>query len=62
MVDSNFEWTAIYEINGQQVVNGEEGFSSKELIADTDGCTNQAVQKIKEIWPGARVVKHDPAS
>jgi hypothetical protein len=62
MVDSEYEWTAIYEINGQQVVNGEEGFSSKELIANADGCTNQAVQKIKEIWPGARVVKHDPAS
>lgn len=51
------DWTAVYEVNGKKVKNGEGKISSAELIANADGCTNDLVGKIKGIWPGAKVVK-----
>jgi hypothetical protein len=57
MVDSNLDWHAIYEVDGVLVMNGEGKVSSQELIDNASGCTNPAVEKVKQIWPGARVVK-----
>jgi hypothetical protein len=57
MKDSDHEWTATFEIDGTNVQNGENGFSSQELIANASGCTNAIVEKMKQIWPGAKVVK-----
>lgn len=62
MKDSDKEWIAVYEINGQDVRNGDGEFSSQELINNAKGCASITVQNIKKIWPGAKVVKHDPAS
>jgi hypothetical protein len=62
MKNSDKEWIAVYEINGQEVRNGEGEFSSQELIDNAKGCVNITVQNIKKIWPGAKVVKHDSAS
>lgn len=61
MLDSDYEWTAIYEVNGKLVANGEEGASSIELLANAEGCANPIVKEIKKTWPGAKVVKYDPA-
>ena len=57
MKDSDHEWTATFEIDGTNVQNGENGFSSQELIANALGCANLMVEKVKQIWPGAKVVK-----
>lgn len=51
------EWTAKYEIDGVIVANGEEGFSSREIVANPAGCASPVVHKIKETWPGAEVVR-----
>ena len=60
MKDSDIEWTAIYEIDGHDVKNGRPGddvYTSREIIANAGACTNETVKKIKEMWPGAEVVK-----
>jgi hypothetical protein len=61
MKDSDHEWTATFEIDGTNVQNGENGFSSQELINNASGCVNPMVEKVKKVWPGAKVVKYDPA-
>ena len=56
--ESASEWQAIYIVNGKQLVNGEPGdvvYSSKELLANADACADEAVQKLRGEWPGARV-------
>ena len=57
MKDSAHEWTATFKIDGTNVQNGENGFSSQELIGNASGCANPVVEKVKQIWPGAKVVK-----
>ena len=57
MKDSDHEWTATFKIDGTNVQNGENGFSSQELIGNASGCANPVVEKVKQIWPGAKVVK-----
>jgi hypothetical protein len=61
MVDSNMDWHAIYEVDGVLLANGEGKVSSQELIDNASGCANPVVEKVKQIWPGAKVVKYDPA-
>ena len=56
------DWVAVYEVNGKKVRNGEGETSSQELIDNAKGCANPVVEKMKKIWPGAKVVKYDPAS
>ena len=38
MLDSDFEWSAKYLIDGDEVINGFDGFSSAELIANPRAC------------------------
>jgi len=56
------DWIAVYEVDGHKVRNGEGETSSQELIDNASGCANPVVGKMKQIWPGAKVVKYDPAS
>ena len=51
------DWIAVYEVDGRKVKNGEGEVSSQELIANASGCANPVVEKVKQIWPGAKVVK-----
>jgi hypothetical protein len=51
------DWIAVYEVDGRKVRNGEDATSSQELINNASGCVNPTVEKIKQIWPGAKVVK-----
>jgi hypothetical protein len=62
MKDSDHEWTATFEIDELNVQNGENGFSSQELIDNASGCANPTVEKIKQTWPGAKVVKNGSTS
>lgn len=55
------DWVAVYEVDGRKVMNGEGEVSSQELIDNASGCANPIVANIKQIWPGAKVVKYDPA-
>lgn len=58
--DGPKEWTLVYDINGVEVINGEpdaEIFSSREIVANADGCTDPTVREIRKIWPGSEVVK-----
>tara|TARA_R110000772_G_scaffold13110_4_gene39161 strand:+ start:1382 stop:2404 length:1023 start_codon:yes stop_codon:yes gene_type:complete len=53
------EWVMVYEIDGVNVSNGEPDatiFSSREIIANASGCTNETVREIKKAWPGSEVV------
>lgn len=38
--DGPDQWTAVYEINGATVQNGEAGYSSKELLANPTACAS----------------------
>lgn len=50
------EWSAIYIINGREVVNGEDGYASSELVANPSFCASGADQEWKARFPGANVV------
>jgi hypothetical protein len=52
-------WQAIYLIGGKKMANGAPGegvYSSKELLANSDACSNAEVNEIRAQWPTARVV------
>jgi CRISPR/Cas system-associated exonuclease Cas4 (RecB family) len=51
------EWSAIYVINGKDVVNGESGFKSGEIIANPDECAepSEFTKELRETM-GARIV------
>jgi len=54
------DWTFVYEIDGVDVSNGEPDarvFSSREIIANATGCTNETVREVRKTWPGAEVVR-----
>jgi hypothetical protein len=60
MKDSSRDWIAIYDIDGNDVSNGEPDasvFSSKELIANASGCTNKTAKAVRSMWKGATVIK-----
>jgi hypothetical protein len=59
-IESASEWKAIYIINGKRVENGEPDanvYSSKEIIANPDGCAmdDEFSREAREIL-GARVI------
>ena len=50
--DSPDEWTAVYEINGQEVRNGEPGdgvFGSKELLANPAACADAGWSQLHDM-------------
>jgi hypothetical protein len=52
------EWQAVYLIGGKKMANGEPGegvYSSKELLANAEACSDEEVQKLRAEWPGSRV-------
>ena len=60
MRDSTDPHEAVYEIAGKNVRNGEGDaftFSSQELIAGCEACAHDDVRKIRETFPGAKVVE-----
>jgi hypothetical protein len=38
MLDSDFEWSAKYLIDGKEVINGDNGYKSRELISNPSAC------------------------
>ena len=38
MLDSDFEWSAKYLIDGKEVINGENGYKSRELVSNPSAC------------------------
>jgi hypothetical protein len=60
MKDSSWDWTAIYEIDGKDVANGEPDaniYSSKEILANPTGCTDKTTAAVRTMWKGARITK-----
>jgi len=56
---SDRDWTIVYLIEGKPVENGGTGenvFTSREILANAHGCTDETVRAIKEMWPGSKVV------
>lgn len=51
------EWSAVYVIAGQHVVNGEDGYSSAEILANPEFCASGAADEWKARFPGAKVVE-----
>jgi hypothetical protein len=57
--ESASEWQAVYIIKGKALANGAPGdgvYSSKELLANSDACSNAEVNEIRAQWGTARVV------
>lgn len=57
MKSSDYEWSAIYIINGKEVINGcEGGFKSSEILANPDECANpsQFTKELRETM-GAKI-------
>ena len=50
------EWSAVYVVKGREVINGEDGYKSSELIANAEFCASGAADEWKAKFPGARVV------
>lgn len=50
------QWSAVYEIDGHEVVNGEDGFASSEIIANAPVCANpgETVMALREAF-GAKL-------
>ena len=58
MTDSPHEWSAIYIINGKQVVNGENGYKSSEIVANPAECAepSEFTKELRETM-GARIIE-----
>ena len=56
MGESDKEWSAVYVVRGLNVINGEDGYKSSELIANAELCASGAADEWKAKFPGARVV------
>lgn len=56
MGESDKEWSAVYVVKGLNVINGEDGYKSSELIANAELCASGAADEWKAKFPGARVV------
>jgi hypothetical protein len=52
--DGPDEWNAVYVVDGVEVVNGESGFHSAELVANPSACCNDFAKQVREVF-GARV-------
>jgi len=46
------EWSAVYEVDGREFVNGEDGIKSRELIANFNACFDEEVQELKRAFNG----------
>ncbi|MDA0238989.1 MAG: hypothetical protein O3A84_03045 [Proteobacteria bacterium] len=58
--DSTNPHEAVYEIAGKDIRNGEGDaftFSSQELIAGGEACAHDDVRKVRETFPGAKVME-----
>ena len=57
LVGGSGEWSAVYEIDGNQVINGEDGYASKELLANLPLAmsNDENVAALREKF-GARII------
>jgi len=46
------DWSAVYEVDGREFVNGEDGIKSRELIANFNACFDEEVQELKRAFNG----------
>jgi hypothetical protein len=54
MVDGYGEWSAIYEVDGKQVINGEDGFESRELLVNLPLalCGDKTMETLRDFFDG----------
>ena len=50
------EWSAVYVVDGVEVVNGEDGYKSSEMIANAALCASGVADEWRARFPGVRVV------
>lgn len=57
MAGASGDWSAVYEIDGKQVINGEDGYTSKELLANLPLAmsNDENVAALREKF-GARII------
>lgn len=57
LAESSGDWSAVYEIDGKQIINGEDGYHSSELAANLDLVllSDPNVEALREDF-GARVI------
>jgi hypothetical protein len=54
------EWHAIYIVNGKQILNGADGYHSKELVANPLACTeNDSFVESLRAEMGARIIESE---
>ena len=57
MTGASGDWSAVYEIDGKQVINGEDGYTSKELLENLPLAmsNDENVAALREKF-GARII------
>lgn len=56
MGESRHEWSAVYVVDGVEVINGEDGYASSELIANAALCASGVADEWRSRFPGVKVV------
>lgn len=49
------EGAAVYLIEGREVVNGDDGYKSREILANPSACGAHIVEAAKAVFPGAEI-------
>ena len=60
MKDSGIDFVAVYEIDGEEVLNGavdDGAFSSKEILTNPSACAHGLTKAVRAALPGAEVIK-----
>ena len=50
--EAESQWEAIYVINGKDVLNGEGGYSGKEIIANPSMCASGEMEELRSRFSG----------
>lgn len=50
------EWSAVYVVKGREVINGEDGYASSELIANANACAAGLKDEWVGEFPGSKIV------
>jgi hypothetical protein len=45
-----------WDINGRKILNGPDGYKSREIIANPAACGSEVVEEVKKLFPDAEVI------
>tara|TARA_R110000824_G_scaffold339480_2_gene525997 strand:- start:506 stop:1588 length:1083 start_codon:yes stop_codon:yes gene_type:complete len=53
---------AVYQMKKGKVINGESGFSSKEIVISGEACADDLVKAVKNVFPDSKITEVDDAT